>query len=166
MAASETKGKDFDFRNTCPEIPNTTYATHGLHSYPAKFIPHIPRWFLRKYSQTGATVLDPFCGSGTALVEANMVGMHALGVDINPLSPLLVRAKTEVVKDADKFSAGCLRAVLRARDHPPDFRPEIPNFNMWFLPQAAEELTRIFGYLHTNPDGLSHAQRDFLLVCA
>ena len=123
MSASKAIGKDFHFRNACPEIPNTTYLTHGLHSYPAKFIPHIPRWFLGKYSQLRSTVLDPFCGSGTALVEANMLGMHALGVDINPLSSLLVRAKTEVVEDPDGFAAACLSAVPRCRDYPPDYDP-------------------------------------------
>lgn len=166
MAVSDTSSKQFNFRNACPEIPNTTYLTHGLHSYPAKFIPHIPRWFLRKYAHTCATVLDPFCGSGTALVEANMLGMHALGVDINPLSPLLVRAKTEVVRDVDEFAESCLCAIPRAREYPPDYTPEIPNIEKWFLPQAREELARIFGYLRANPDELPDAERDFLLVCA
>ena len=166
IGASHNKGKDFDFRNACPEIPNTTYLTHGLHSYPAKFIPHIPRWFLRKYAGTGEIVLDPFCGSGTALVEANMLGMHALGVDINPMSPLLVRAKTETVRQPDEFSENCLDAVRRATEHPPEYLPDIPNIEIWFLPQAREELARIFGYLISNPDGLSGAERDFLLVCA
>ena len=66
--------RDFNFRKACPEIPNTTYLTHKLHAYPAKFIPHIPRWLLREYGNPGGTILDPFCGSCTALVEANMLG--------------------------------------------------------------------------------------------
>ena len=158
--------KDFKFRQSCPEIPNTTYLTHKLHAYPAKFIPHIPRWFLREYGTTGGTMLDPFCGSGTALVEANLLGIHALGVDINPLSRLLLRAKTELVEHPDDFARGCLQVVERAREHPPDYTPEIPRYETWFMPQAREELARIFGYLLTNPDDLPDAVRDFMLVCA
>ena len=166
MTARTYAARDFKFRNACPEIPNTTYLTHKLHAYPAKFIPHIPRWFLREHGNTGGTILDPFCGSGTALVEANLLGMHALGVDINPLSRLLLRAKTELVEHPDDFARGCLQAVERARDHPPDYTPEIPKYETWFMPQAREELARIFGYLLNNPDDLSDAVRDFMLVCA
>jgi len=158
--------RDFNFRKTCPEIPNTTYLTHKLHAYPAKFIPHIPRWFLREYGHAGGTMLDPFCGSGTALVEANLLGMHALGVDINPLTRLLLRAKTELVEHPDDFARRCLQAAERAREHAPDYTPEIPSYETWFLPQAREELARIFGYLLANPDDLPEPVRDFMLVCA
>ncbi len=166
VTALQPGTRDFNFRQTCPEIPNTTYLTHKIHSYPAKFIPHIPRWFLREYSNKGGTILDPFCGSGTALVEANLLGMHALGVDINPLTRLLLRAKTELVDHPEDFSRRCLQAAERAREHPPDYAPDIPNYETWFLPQAREELGRIFGYLLTNPDGMHEAVRDFMLVCA
>ena len=158
--------RDFNFRKTCPEIPNTTYLTHKLHAYPAKFIPHIPRWFLREYGHAGSTMLDPFCGSGTALVEANMLGIHALGVDINPLTRLLLRAKTELVEHPDDFARRCLQAAERAREHPPDYIPAIPNYETWFLPQAREELARIFGYLLANPHDLPKPVRDFMLVSA
>jgi len=39
--------------------------THGLHKYPAKFFPELPRWLIKRYSNEYDTVLDPFCGSGT-----------------------------------------------------------------------------------------------------
>ena len=166
MTSQLYAARDFNFRKACPEIPNTTYLTHKLHAYPAKFIPHIPRWFLREYGNAGRTILDPFCGSCTALLEANLLGMHALGVDINPLTRLLLRAKTELVEKPDDFARLCLQASERAREHPADYTPEIPSYETWFLPRAREELARIFGYLITNPDELPDAVRDFMLVCA
>ena len=42
--------------------------THGLHSYPAMFIPQVARRLLETYSKKGDTICDIFCGSGTALV--------------------------------------------------------------------------------------------------
>jgi DNA modification methylase len=48
----------------------TSYATHGYHRYPAKFIPQLAARLIEDYSHPGDTVLDPFMGSGTALVEA------------------------------------------------------------------------------------------------
>ena len=100
------------------------------------------------------------------MVEANLLGIHALGVDINPLTSLLVRAKTELVDNPDFFAEQCLQATKRAREHPPDYNPAIANRETWFLPQAQEELARIFGYLIINPDELPDEVRDFLLVCA
>ncbi|MEM4233263.1 MAG: DNA methyltransferase, partial [Thermoplasmata archaeon] len=47
-----------------------SYATHGIHRYPAKFIPQVPRLCINRYSDPGETVLDPFMGSGTTLLEA------------------------------------------------------------------------------------------------
>ena len=83
------KRKIINFIPRCPEIPNTTYLTHGIHSYPAKFIPHIPRYIIKNYTKPKEVVLDQFCGSGTALVEANLLGRNAYGIDINPLSKLM-----------------------------------------------------------------------------
>lgn len=45
------------------------HLTHGIHPYHAKFIPDIPKEFIYKYTKVGESVLDPFCGSGTTLLE-------------------------------------------------------------------------------------------------
>src|SRR5438067_5296644 len=72
----------------------TTYLTHGLHPYPAKYIPQIPNTLIKTLSYAGETVADIFCGSGTTLVEALMLGRNALGIDANPLACLISDAKT------------------------------------------------------------------------
>lgn len=55
--------------------------THGLHKYPAKFFPELPRWLIERYSSKGDWVLDPFMGSGTTNLEASMLGRRSVGVD-------------------------------------------------------------------------------------
>ena len=59
---------------------------HGFHSYPARLHPQTARQAVDAWSQSGQRVLDPFCGSGTVLVEARLAGRAALGNDANPLA--------------------------------------------------------------------------------
>ncbi|RPH95931.1 site-specific DNA-methyltransferase [candidate division KSB1 bacterium] len=70
-----------------------TKHVHRLHPYLGKFIPQIVEIFLRKYFSPGQTILDPFCGSGTALVQANELGMNAIGYDVSAFNVMLCKAK-------------------------------------------------------------------------
>lgn len=65
--------------------------THGFHSYPARMHPDIARALLHSLAKPGTRVLDPFCGSGTVLVEAMVAGHLATGVDLNPLAIRIAR---------------------------------------------------------------------------
>jgi 2',3'-cyclic-nucleotide 2'-phosphodiesterase (5'-nucleotidase family) len=73
-----------------------------LHPYKGKFIPQLVEYFLddhtdefkkEVYFQKGDIVLDPFCGSGTTLVQANELGLHAVEVDISEFNVLLSNVK-------------------------------------------------------------------------
>ncbi len=66
---------------------------HGFHSYPARMHPLTARRLVEAFSRPGDAVLDPFCGSGTVLVEARLAGRAAVGVDANPLAVRLSRLK-------------------------------------------------------------------------
>jgi len=71
--------------------------THGFHSYPARLHPATARVLaelLAERSPRNAVLVDPFCGSGTTLVEARAAGLRAVGTDLNPLAVLVARAKT------------------------------------------------------------------------
>lgn len=59
--------------------------THYLFRFPAKFHPPVAQTLIEDYSLEGDCVLDPFCGSGTLLVEALRAGRDAVGTDIDPL---------------------------------------------------------------------------------
>lgn len=72
--------------------------THPLHTYPARMHPATARTLVELCFETeGAkprVVLDPFCGSGTTLVEGRAAGLQVIGSDLNPLAILIARAKT------------------------------------------------------------------------
>jgi len=74
-----------------PEMERTKHV-HRLHPYMGKFIPQLVEIFLRKYHPK--LVYDPFCGSGTTLVEANVLGIDSIGTDISVFNTLLSRVKT------------------------------------------------------------------------
>lgn len=73
---------------------------HAFHSYPARMHPETARRLIVDLSKTGQLVLDPFCGSGTVLVEARRLGRRGVGYDINPLSRELSWLKTLAPSDA------------------------------------------------------------------
>jgi site-specific DNA-methyltransferase (adenine-specific) len=69
---------------------------HTICSYMAMFPPSIPNYFIRKYSEPGNIVLDPFSGRGTAPLEACVLGRLGIGNDKNPLAFVLTAAKVDV----------------------------------------------------------------------
>ena len=93
------KELSFNFHGT-----DTTYLTHSLHPYPAKFPPQLPNMILKQYARKGQVVLDPFCGSGTTLVEARLQGLNALGVDVNGLSVLLSQVKATPINQQQQIT--------------------------------------------------------------
>ncbi len=143
---------DWDFNGA-----NTTQLTHGLHPYPAKFIPQIPRALIAALSAPGETVADIFCGSGTTLVEALLLGRNAVGIDANPLACLISSAKTTRLGPGDEEALRRValyahtlaeRIALRAeaplfRAGPfvsPASRPDDKAIEFWFEPFVVEEL--------------------------
>jgi hypothetical protein len=89
---------------------------HGFHSYPARMHPATAERLIKGLSEPGQTVLDPFCGSGTVLVEARRAGRRGLGYDINPLSRELTWLKTLAPSDAwlEELQAEALRVAGHA----------------------------------------------------
>lgn len=88
----------------------TTKHVHRLHPYKGKFIPQLVEYFLDDHTdkfktevffRKGDIVLDPFCGSGTTLVQANELGIHAIGVDISKFNALISNIKIQDVNFTD-----------------------------------------------------------------
>ena len=88
---------------------------HGFHSYPARMHPETASRLIAALSAPGDTVLDPFCGSGTVLVEARRAGRRGLGYDVNPLSRELCWLKTLAPDDA--WLAGLTQEAARVAAH-------------------------------------------------
>ena len=92
-----------NFREIVSELNSTERYSHLIHSYPAKLLCHIPFFFLQTdyFCPTNGIVLDPFCGTGTVMLEANISGRNAKGADANPLACLISRVKTTYIKKED-----------------------------------------------------------------
>jgi len=93
MRSNSLKDSAWDFRGE-----NTKSYSHGIHNYPAMFIPQVARRIIQNCSQIGDTICDIFCGSGTALVESRLLGRNAYGIELNPLAVLLAKVKTTAIR--------------------------------------------------------------------
>lgn len=105
-----------------PNRQSTRYSAHGLHEYKGRFNPQIAKALLNIFGvKEGQWVLDPFCGSGTSLVEASHLGVNGIGTDINPLAVYLANAKVLALsvpaKSLDHSSKQALAAVGKMRKH-------------------------------------------------
>ena len=122
-----------------PQVERTKHV-HSLHPYLGKFVPQLVEVFLNRYFAPGACVYDPFVGSGTTLVEANVFGADAIGCDISAFNGLLSGVKTA------RYSLGELELVLRGALEDARRRVGIqsteatPWLSRWYAPQALAEL--------------------------
>lgn len=138
-----------------PEKERTKHV-HRLHPYLGKFIPQLVEVFLRKYFRPGQTVLDPFCGSGTTLVQANELEINSIGYDISAFNVLLTRAKVDRY-DLTRARAEVLDALSKLKeltqaqpkqlglwqDRAAELKvPYVANeyLQRWFSPKALNEL--------------------------
>lgn len=85
-------GVDLSFANV-REYERTKHV-HRLHPYLGKFIPQLVEVFLKKYFKKGNYILDPFMGSGTTLIEGNILGMNSAGMEISLFNCLIAGIKT------------------------------------------------------------------------
>ncbi len=113
---------------------------HSFHSYPARFIPEIPRTIISELQPPkGTLVFDPFCGCGTTLVEAQQAGYASVGVDLNPIGCLISRVKTTPLPSG--FVSEAIRCIAAARQHERMPLPAIPNLSHWFRTDVCYSLT-------------------------
>jgi len=143
---------------------NTTGYTHGIHRFPAKFVPQIPRWALNQFGGRHAVVLDPFMGSGTTLVEGLLQGATTIGVDIDPLARLIAHAKTDL--PSPHRIENLAREIHRTWGAPaaplvPPM-PDIDNFDHWFSEEAWGQLQALLQVIRSVE--CTEIERRFLLV--
>lgn len=137
---------------------DTTYLTHGIHPYPAKFPPQLPKSILEEYAKRGDRILDPFCGSGTTNVEARLHGYDSIGIDINGLSTLLTKVKSTPL---DKFQIELIYSFFERLENdlliwnfnrPEIFIKTIEAQDHWFQKNVSEEITHILNNIKSIED--------------
>jgi DNA modification methylase len=139
----------------------TNYATHGYHRYPAKFIPQLVVRLLSEFSNEGDLIVDPFMGSGTALVEAKLHRRPSVGVDINPVAYLVTKAKVTPIEPVRLRSAiASLEKSLSEHEQPSLFilqeclGDELVDqrLDYWFPTSVRTELMRLHVAIENLPD--------------
>lgn len=154
---------EVNFRELVQIPAGADRATHLIHSYPAKLVIGIPVFFAncRALSQPGDLVLDPFCGTGTVLLEALLAGRRAGGADANPLARLIATVKVTPLnlRRAKAVLAGLRRPRKRYEPHP--FAPVV-DVERWYAPRTARALGRLLAQIRNIEDD---STRDFFLVC-
>jgi DNA modification methylase len=151
---------------------SVTQNTHGFHKYPAKFIPQIPQWAINKYlkNETDKLILDPFCGSGTTLVESALSSNYAIGVDIDPLSALISKVKTTQV-NIEKLNL-IIDWLKKNIENPLQklFIPDCQTLEHWFTKDTINKLSIIRTLINQIDDNFENEKavkdiQDVLLVC-
>lgn len=115
-----------------------------MHSYPAKLLPNIPIFFVNcpSLAPKNGTVYDPFCGTGTVLVEGLLAGQRIAGSDANPLARLIASVKTTHV-DLGQTSDDLARVAERAKAARPSVFQPVVNVGKWFTPDVQLQLGQI-----------------------
>lgn len=141
---------------------NTKTHTHGIHTYPAMFIPQVAQRLIEKYSKEKDTICDIFCGSGTALVESKLLNRNAYGIDLNPLAILLAKAKTTPVnpQKLTKTYFSLLDRIREIQDSEIE-KLQFNNLDFWFKDKVITKLSKIKKAIQEIKD---EAIRNFLTV--
>lgn len=118
--------------------------THGLHTYPAMFIPQVARRLLQTYSKKGDTICDIFCGSGTALVESKLLSRNSYGIDLNPLAIFLAKTKTTEINPSIlmKEYFKLLEKIKKIKNSELE-KPNFLNIDFWFTEEVILKLSKI-----------------------
>lgn len=150
-----------NFRQICGDYYRDYY-TNLIHSYPAKMYGAIAQSLLYVYAKRGDTILDPYCGTGTVLMQSCLNGMNSIGIDINPIACLITEVKTTRLNTSKlKKEAEKLLSRISATDDEVE-TPSFPNIDFWFEKNIQVDLARII----TEIKKISNKKyKNFFLIC-
>jgi hypothetical protein len=135
------------FRNTIPEIPSTTYGTFAIYKYPAKFIPQVIAYVLKRYAKPGMKIFDPFAGYGTVGIVSRVYGYDYELWDLNPIISII--HDTAVMKNPKANLQELMKEIKNSKE---EFIPKWSNLNYWFPDEFIPILSRSWGFAHSLTD--------------
>lgn len=162
----EKKPVFVEFRQLVDTVKFTERATHSIHSYTAKLLANIPYFFFNNsyFVSQKYRILDPFCGSGTVLLEAKLAGLNPYGSDANPLARLITAVKCN---NFDVAKLESLKEFLKESLTNNNVQSKIPYKNLksldfWFEKHIQNQLQSLYVSISSIPD---KKYRDFYLIC-
>lgn len=146
-------GDDLNWALSFDGIPEKirTKHVHRLHPYKGKFIPQLVEYFIDNHTddfkrepffKPGDILLDPFCGSGTTLVQSAELGIDSIGVDVSAFNSMMSNVKVgkhniaAISTKIDKITEK-LRAFVQGKSYVSfenDLLEELNVFNGSFFP--------------------------------
>lgn len=151
-----------NFRELVPLLNNKERYTHLIHTYPAKLLNNIPYYFLmtEDFCPHGGIVLDPFCGTGTVLLEAAISGRQAWGADANPLAVLISKVKTTYI--SKEILLRSLSTILNRAERSREMPRMSSMIEGWFSDSTVTQLFR----LQQSIEKIKNTkQKNFFLLC-
>lgn len=128
-------------------------ATHYLHPYPAKLLPQIAHFFLASdfLASTDDVILDPFSGTGTVALEANLSGRNAFFADANPLARIIASTKTDsyCLNEVEEVAKIIHQNYVRSRNCR---APKVVNLELWYSKKICRQLSRLRSAIDGLPD--------------
>ncbi len=144
---SELNNIDWNFSNAVQDTLS------NIHPYPARFISDIPRELIRVLGcEKNSVVFDPFCGSGTTLIEAQRAGYDAVGVDLNPIACLISRVKVNCLPKDFLCIANNVCSSAKEAYNGSIKVPVIPNLDHWFKADIQKALSSILQQIAIQPN--------------
>ena len=147
------------------------YVTHGLHPYKGKFYPQLAKGLINLSGlRPGGKIFDPFCGSGTTLLEGYLNGFQTFGCDFHPLAAKIAKAKVEILDvnpDVVREAVGTLvKRIEQAPNRLPEEREQLyehclDEIDRWFPTPVTYKLNWLLRSIRTVSEGVI---RDFLEV--
>lgn len=159
------------FTSQCSARKDPKYVTHGLHAYKGKFYPQLAKGLMNLCAlPSGASIFDPFCGSGTTLLEGYLNGYRTFGCDMNPMAAKIAKAKVgilDVNPDVVREAIGTLVAQIEDAPANPtnkrdQFDPKcVDEISNWFAEPVIAKVNWLLGAIRSVSEGVI---RDFLEV--
>lgn len=146
--------RKISFRDEVEGIKSTTYLTHSIYYYPAKFIPHVVKYAIENYSKVGDNVVDCYAGSGTVGLEAYIANRNCYLLDLSPLLNHIMQIK--IVREKNLLSIDVMEKYLTeiiASDEY-TYTPEWKTVDYWYDKDILEFLKHKWGWVKNSENNI------------